>query len=71
MPGDSVYDVCERFKVLGVEFQKSPNSGGMKGIAFVKAGATMLRCYSDQDCPGATKPMPAVARLVSPPKNKK
>merc|ERR1712232_1262898 len=36
VPGDSVYAVCQRFKDLGVEFQKSPNSGGMKGIAFVK-----------------------------------
>jgi lactoylglutathione lyase len=31
-----VYAACERFKQLGVEFQKSPNQGGMKGLAFVK-----------------------------------
>ena len=31
-----VYATCERFKTLGVEFKKSPNSGGMKGLAFVK-----------------------------------
>lgn len=36
VPGDSVYEVCQRFKDMGAEFQKSPNSGGMKGIAFVK-----------------------------------
>ena len=27
---------CERFHKLGVDFQKSPNSGGMKGLAFIK-----------------------------------
>ena len=32
----SVYDACDRFKDLGVTFQKSPNSGGMKGLAFIK-----------------------------------
>lgn len=31
-----VYEACERFKALGVEFHKSPNSGGMKGLAFIK-----------------------------------
>lgn len=31
-----VYKACERFKELGCEFHKSPNSGGMKGLAFVK-----------------------------------
>ncbi len=31
-----VYEACERFKELGVEFHKSPNSGGMKGLAFIK-----------------------------------
>merc|ERR1719231_1477580 len=31
-----VYAACERFKREGVEFQKSPNSGGMKGLAFIK-----------------------------------
>jgi len=32
----NVYKACERFHSLGVEFHKSPNSGGMKGLAFVK-----------------------------------
>jgi len=27
---------CKRFESLGVEFQKKPNEGGMKGIAFIK-----------------------------------
>eukprot|EP00298_Acanthocystis_sp_HF-20_P008546 c17743_g1_i1.p1 GENE.c17743_g1_i1~~c17743_g1_i1.p1 ORF type:complete len:200 (+),score=69.62 c17743_g1_i1:32-601(+) len=31
-----VYAACERFHKLGVEFKKSPNGGGMKGLAFVK-----------------------------------
>eukprot|EP00316_Scyphosphaera_apsteinii_P012741 CAMPEP_0119321732 /NCGR_PEP_ID=MMETSP1333-20130426/56290_1 /TAXON_ID=418940 /ORGANISM="Scyphosphaera apsteinii, Strain RCC1455" /LENGTH=223 /DNA_ID=CAMNT_0007328773 /DNA_START=99 /DNA_END=770 /DNA_ORIENTATION=- len=31
-----VYDACERFKELGVEFTKTPNGGGMKGLAFIK-----------------------------------
>ncbi len=31
-----VYEACERFKAMGCEFAKSPNSGGMKGLAFVK-----------------------------------
>jgi len=31
-----VYQACQRFKDMGAEFQKSPNSGGMKGLAFVK-----------------------------------
>ncbi|KAG8457374.1 hypothetical protein KFE25_005055 [Diacronema lutheri] len=31
-----VYAACERFKALGVEFTKSPNAGGMKGLAFIK-----------------------------------
>lgn len=31
-----VYAACERFHKLGVEFHKSPNSGGMKGLAFIK-----------------------------------
>jgi hypothetical protein len=30
-----VYSACARFKALGVGFKKSPNSGGMKGLAFV------------------------------------
>ena len=32
----NVYRACERFHKLGVEFHKSPNSGGMKGLAFIK-----------------------------------
>ena len=36
VPGNGIYDACQRFKDMGCEFQKSPNSGGMKGIAFVK-----------------------------------
>eukprot|EP00301_Raphidiophrys_heterophryoidea_P014612 c23041_g1_i1.p1 GENE.c23041_g1_i1~~c23041_g1_i1.p1 ORF type:complete len:209 (-),score=60.32 c23041_g1_i1:189-815(-) len=31
-----VYAACERLHKMGVEFQKSPNSGGMKGLAFAK-----------------------------------
>ena len=31
-----VYVACQRFKELGVDFHKSPNSGGMKGLAFIK-----------------------------------
>lgn len=31
-----VYAACQRFKDMGAEFSKSPNSGGMKGLAFVK-----------------------------------
>merc|ERR1719498_209192 len=31
-----VYDACDRFKKFGCEFKKSPNSGGMMGLAFVK-----------------------------------
>lgn len=31
-----VYEACERFHQLGVEFTKSPNGGGMKGLAFIK-----------------------------------
>lgn len=31
-----VYTACDRFKEMGVEFKKSPNSGGMKGLAFIK-----------------------------------
>jgi len=31
-----VYEACERFKELGCEFKKTPNAGGMKGLAFVK-----------------------------------
>eukprot|EP00591_Stephanopyxis_turris_P000139 CAMPEP_0195520246 /NCGR_PEP_ID=MMETSP0794_2-20130614/16476_1 /TAXON_ID=515487 /ORGANISM="Stephanopyxis turris, Strain CCMP 815" /LENGTH=213 /DNA_ID=CAMNT_0040649565 /DNA_START=136 /DNA_END=777 /DNA_ORIENTATION=- len=31
-----VYEACARFKELGAEFTKSPNGGGMKGLAFIK-----------------------------------
>jgi len=31
-----VYEACARFKELGAVLHKSPNSGGMKGLAFVK-----------------------------------
>ena len=31
-----VYAACERFEKLGVDFQKRPSDGSMKGIAFVK-----------------------------------
>jgi lactoylglutathione lyase len=31
-----VYKACERFEKLGVTFQKRPDEGGMKGIAFIK-----------------------------------
>ena len=31
-----VYEACERFQSMGCEFAKTPNSGGMKGLAFVK-----------------------------------
>jgi len=31
-----VYEACERFKKMGCTFTKTPNSGGMKGLAFIK-----------------------------------
>ena len=31
-----VYETCDRLHKLGVPFHKSPNGGGMKGIAFIK-----------------------------------
>lgn len=31
-----VYAACERFEKLGVEFQKRPDDGMMKGLAFIK-----------------------------------
>jgi len=31
-----VYAACQRFKELGVAIHKSPNGGGMKGLAFIK-----------------------------------
>ncbi|CAM8886377.1 unnamed protein product [Rhodiola kirilowii] len=33
---DDTFKACERFKSLGVEFVKTPDSGKMKGIAFIK-----------------------------------
>jgi lactoylglutathione lyase len=33
---DNVYDCCERLHKMGFPLHKSPNSGGMKGLAFVK-----------------------------------
>ena len=35
----NVYAACERFQSMGCEFTKTPNSGGMKGLAFVKVRA--------------------------------
>ncbi|MFC4701917.1 lactoylglutathione lyase [Glaciecola siphonariae] len=32
----NIEQACERFESLGVEFQKKPNDGSMKGIAFIK-----------------------------------
>lgn len=32
----NVYEACARFHSLGVPFHKSPNMGGMKGLAFIK-----------------------------------
>ena len=32
----NVYTACDRFHKLGVPFHKSPNAGGMKGLAFIK-----------------------------------
>jgi len=32
----NVYTACNRFHKLGVPFHKSPNAGGMKGLAFIK-----------------------------------
>lgn len=31
-----VYAACKRFDDLGVDFQKKPDAGSMKGLAFVK-----------------------------------
>ena len=31
-----VYKACARFEELGVEFQKKPDDGNMKGLAFIK-----------------------------------
>ncbi|KAJ8604091.1 hypothetical protein CTAYLR_001737 [Chrysophaeum taylorii] len=31
-----VYEACDRFHKMGVPFSKSPNGGGMKGLAFIK-----------------------------------
>ena len=32
----NIDQACERFEAMGVEFQKKPNDGTMKGIAFIK-----------------------------------
>ena len=32
----NVYEACKRFEVKGVEFQKKPDDGNMKGLAFIK-----------------------------------
>lgn len=32
----NVYEACARLHSLGVPFHKSPNMGGMKGLAFIK-----------------------------------
>ena len=31
-----VYEACLRFETKGVEFQKKPDDGNMKGLAFIK-----------------------------------
>ena len=31
-----VYAACKRFEDLGVDFQKTPDAGSMKGLAFIK-----------------------------------
>jgi len=31
-----VYEACERFEQLGVDFVKRPDEGGMKGLAFIR-----------------------------------
>jgi lactoylglutathione lyase len=58
----NVYDACARFKDLGVEFHKSPNSGGMKGLAFIRDPDGYLievlprggMIVEDVDCMGVT-----------------
>ena len=32
----NVYEACERFEKMGVEFVKRPNEGSMKGLAFIR-----------------------------------
>ncbi len=32
----NVYEACERFEGMGVEFVKRPDDGNMKGLAFIK-----------------------------------
>ena len=49
---------CERFQRLGAEFHKSPNGGGMKGLAFVK----VCPPHSAQ-CSAACICMPIIALL--------
>ena len=31
-----VFEACKRFEGMGVAFQKKPDGGSMKGIAFIK-----------------------------------
>ena len=31
-----VYAACKRFQELGVQFQKEPDAGSMKGLAFIR-----------------------------------
>lgn len=33
---DDVYEACAQLEATGVEFQKKPDEGGMKGLAFAK-----------------------------------
>ena len=37
-----VYEASARFAELGYEFTKTPNGGGMKGLAFIKDPAKKL-----------------------------
>jgi lactoylglutathione lyase len=32
----NVYEACERFEKMGVEFVKRPDEGSMKGLAFIR-----------------------------------
>jgi lactoylglutathione lyase len=58
----NVYEACSRFMDLGVEFHKSPNSGGMRGLAFVRDPDGYLievlprgeMVVEDVDCMGVT-----------------
>ena len=66
---DDVYEACARYHKMGVEFQKSPNQGGMKGIAFIKDPDGYLieivpfngnSIKKEVDCLGALLEAPAV-----------